>query len=64
VVITGFSISRRFRNLESAFILRPLSVLLILILPYPLLRPLPLPLTPLNGILISLGSIIEFRNNS
>lgn len=66
MVVTGLSISRRFRNLVSAFTLLPLSLLLIPILPRPLLCPLPcpLPLAPLNGALTSLGSIIEFRNNS
>lgn len=66
VVLTGFSISRRFRNLGSAFTLLPLPSLSIPILPRPLPHPLPrpLPLAPLNGVLTSLGSIIEFRSNS
>lgn len=62
MVVTGLSISRQFRNLGSAFTLLPLSLLLIPILPRPLLYPLSL--APLNGALTSLGSIIEFRNNS
>jgi len=66
VVTTGPSIIRQFRNLGSAFTLLPLSLLLIPILPHPLLYllPCPLPLAPLNEVLTSLGSIIEFRNNS
>jgi hypothetical protein len=62
VVLTGPSISRRFRNLGSVFTLLPLSSLPTPILPRPL--PRPLPLAPLNGVLTSLGSIIEFRSNS